>query len=218
MTIDEAKRFLELLANKSQSGGFTPQQFNLAADRAQMQLYERNYKIWQDSEEITEAMSVFMQDNMPFAVASSGELAYPSDYVHTIDVRRYYVSTSGQGTFAPCVEVKASDIGEILFSQLRAPTLTYPKYVEYDNHWQFYPKNVGFVHIDYFRRPATPNWAYTITNGRPLYNPNASTQFEFPDFTHNEIVGIMSSYLGINIREGQLLEYAELFKEQNKQG
>jgi len=217
MTIDEAKRFLELLSQKTQSGGFSPAQFNLSADRAQMQLFERDFKSWQANEDVTEALSYFMDDDVPFAVPADGKVLYPSNYTHTVDVRRYYVASSGSGTMIPCQEVKAADVGEILISQLRPPTLRFPKFVEYDSHWQFYPKNVGTVIIDYFRRPSTPLWAFTIVNGRPVYDAANSVQFEFPDFAHNEIVGIMCSHLGINIRETQLQEFAEMFKQQNAQ-
>ena len=216
MTIDEAKRFLELLSQKTQSGGFTPEQFNLAADRAQMQLLEKDYKLWQTSKELTEAISDFVEDDVPFAVpVATGKVNYPSNFMHTVDVRRYYAQRQTQ---IPCEEVRGKDVGEMMISQLNQATLRFPKYVERDLHWQFYPKDVGNIIIDYIRRPTVPVWGYTMQNGRAVYNPSTSTQFEFPDFAHNEIVGIMCSYLSINIREGMLMEYAEMFKEQNKQG
>ena len=31
---------------------------------------------------------------------------------------------------------------------------------------------------NYYRIPATPNWAYVIVNGKPLYNRNNSVNFE----------------------------------------
>jgi hypothetical protein len=215
MSIDEAKRFLELLSQKTQSGGFTPTQFNLAVQRAQMQLYERDYKVWQQTEEVTEAMSYFITSNAPFVVPTTGKLSYPAGYLHTVDVRRYYVPSSGNGVQIQCKEVKAADVGEIQISRLTPATLRFPKFVEYDLFWQFYPKNVGNVIIDYFRQPTNPVWGFTIVNGRDVYNPATSTQFEFPDFSHNEIMGVACGYLGINIRDAELLQFAQMFKQEN---
>ena len=45
INIDEMYRFVQFVANKEQSGFIKPSEFNLAADRAQMQLFMERYNI-----------------------------------------------------------------------------------------------------------------------------------------------------------------------------
>ena len=43
MTIDELYRYIQFIANKEQRGFIKPTEFNLLADRAQMELFTKRY-------------------------------------------------------------------------------------------------------------------------------------------------------------------------------
>ena len=54
----------------------------------------------------------------------------------------------------------------------------------------------------------------TLVNGRPVYDPFLSVDLEAPDEALNEIAVRTLSFLGIHIREPQLIQYAETLKAQ----
>lgn len=215
MNIDSVFKFVNFISNKVQSGTVQPANFNLMAARAQMELYEKEVKVWQDSQQITDSMKTFLKNTILNPVSTTGKANYPGDYVHTSTARSYYVRTNGNSVEVPVKEVDNDEYGQAMVSEVAPPTKRFPVCTYYDTYIQFLPKDIGFVFLDYFRLPATPVWAYTIINARPVYDPAASTDIEFPDQDFNEIVFIITSYLGINIRENQLIQYSEMMKQES---
>lgn len=156
MTIDEARQFLNFLANKAQSGTPSTPEFNLAADRAQMQLFEKDYKYFTDSSEVSEALSQFQVDSLPCPVSTTGVLTTPSNYQHIVALSAYYVPSSGNGTQVPAEEVSAADWPAMLSSELMPPTKRFPKYKHESTYIRVAPYDIGICFLDYFRRPAAP--------------------------------------------------------------
>jgi hypothetical protein len=51
-------------------------------------------------------------------------------------------------------------------------------------------------------------WGYTIVNGRPVYSEALSTQPEWNDTDMNEIIYLALSYIGLNIKDGDVAQFA----------
>ena len=68
--------------------------------------------------------------------------------------------------------------------------------------------------MTYLRKPITPIWGYTVVNNRPVYDPVSSVNFEISEDNLNELVFNSLAYFGINMREQQIFQEAELFKQQ----
>ncbi len=215
MNINEVKKFFSFIVNKVQSGTVQPANFNVMAARAQMELYEKEVKAWQETQQITDSMKTFLKATILNPSTTTGKANYPSDYVHTSTVRSYYVRTGGNSVEVPVREIDNDDYGEAMVSEVAPPTKRFPILTYYDTYIQFLPKDINIVFLDYFRLPAPPVWGYNSVNGRPVYDPSQSTDIEFPDSDFNEIVFMMCSYMSINIREGQLTQYSEMMKQQS---
>ena len=213
MNINEGFTFLNFISNKNQSGTVTPSQFNQLADRAQMEFFEKDYAQWQLTQDITDALSVFLK-SLATSVPTDGRLIYPSDYLHTSSMRHYFVFNNGGGKEVSVEEVDNLEFGQRTQSEIVIPTLRHPIYTDYADYMQFEPKNIGLITMDYFRQPTSPVWGFTLVNNRPVYNAATSTDWELPNETHSELVAIMASYLGINLRENDLIQYAELQKKE----
>ena len=108
--------------------------------------------------------------------------------------------------------VDDSELGYILNSSIVNPEPDYPVVAFYETGLQFYPDNSENVVLTYLRRPTKPNWAYNLVNGRPVYDADNSIHLEFPDETLNELLVKILSYVGINLREPQLVQYGETQK------
>lgn len=216
MNINDYRLFLEFVSNKQQIGRtFTTSQFNLLADRAQKQKFEQDYSVFIATSSITEYLSTFLKTTT-LPVNGQGKSSYPSDYAHLSSLNFYYVKESGQGKMVPIKEVKNADWSEIGASTLLKPTKRYPKFSFYANEISFLPRDIGLVSMDYFKEPSSPVWGFTIVNSREVYDPTTSVQFESPDFSMNDIMALMLSFVGINIQVPMLVQYAEQFKANNK--
>ena len=233
INIDEIKKFVEFIANKSQAGvNPTPDRFNIAAKRALTEWISHRYnnpqsylpnsnkpKIgYQMNQKITDDLKFLIVPPSVYQVGADGKLSYPADYLHVSSIRYKHKKldkTCGEiiTKEVDVKDMKDSEIGHILTSSIVNPTKRYPYCSFYDTYIQLYPKDLGSVVFTYLRKPKDPKWAYTVSNGRPVYNPTNSVDIEAPEEAMNEIAVRILSFLGIHIREPQLVQYAELLKE-----
>jgi hypothetical protein len=234
INVDEIKRFVEFCANKSQAGSNpTPTKFNLAVKRAQMEWVMERYGnpntyqpgmpvpriAYQQTQKITDDLKFLLSKPTPLQVDKNGKANYPDDYLHMSSVRYKYKKKLSCNKKLILKEVdvtnyKDAEIGHVKTSQIVQPTKRYPYYAFYDDCMIFDPKDLGTVTITYLREPIEPIWAYELVNGRPVYDPLNSVDLEAPDEALNEIAMRTLSFLGIHIREPQLIQYAETLKAQ----
>ncbi len=236
MTINEVFKFLNFLSNKTQSGVIRITDFNLAANRAQKELFQAEYKLFQSTQEITDAMRNFLVPPKIVYVDATGKALYPTDYAHTTGVRKYYYQNN-TSIEVDVTEANDDEIGKYLSSSIVKPTKRYPIIAYYNDYMQLYPKDIASINLNYLKNPSAPLWDYDIINGKAVFVPNGgqintntdvngavfavprksqSNDFEFPDEQHNELVYNMCSFLSINIREAELTQYSEMMKGEEK--
>ena len=214
VNINSFKNKVEFIMNKSQSGNsYKPSQFNDVCQMAQMQLFEKDYQTFVNTEHISDYLNVFIKYKVG-SVPSSGEYILPNDAQHLLSVRKYYVRPNGKSVM---IQVKAIDNvawGLFQISSLREPTARFPKYTEKADKLFFAPKNIGIIEVDYLKTPVTPIWGFTIVNNRPQYNPSTSTNFEWSEHSVNHVASIFLSLVGCNLKDNQLSQFSEMYKEQ----
>lgn len=214
VNVNTFKLFTEFVSNKVQSGNaVSPSQFNDVANRAQMQLFEKDFQTFLMTNEVSEYLKTFFKNKI-YSTLPTGEISYPSDFEHLASLRRYYVNSSGAGKEVPMIPVKNSSWGEIQVSALNQPTLRYPKFSEFSDVIRILPRTPGIVMMDYFKKPTAPVWGYTVTNNRPVYNPATSTNFEWSEFSLNNVAAIYLSLIGVNLKDSELAQFSELYKQQ----
>lgn len=216
VNINTFKSFVEYLQNKSQNGGtLTITQFNELCNRAQMSLFETDFQTFLATENVSEYLKTFFK-NQVVSVPANGQITYPSDFQHMASVRKYYAQSSGQGVMLNVDEINNVSYGLAQISSLNKPSSRFPKYSEFSTTVRFLPKSIGIVEYDYFRTPVAPFWGFTVVSGRPVYNAGTSTNFEWNDVHTNQIAGIFLSMIGINLLQGDLVNWSNQFKESNK--
>lgn len=213
MDINECFLFLNYLSNKNQSGNVSPDNFNLGAQRAQIEYYNKEYRIFQSTREVTDAIAIWL---IPTIINpdANGQVNYPADYKHVSGIRHLYW-VNGKAIPVAVREVSNNDLGKVLMSAIAPPTLKYPVMSYYNTYMQFFPVNVSGIQFDYLREPIVPKWAFTIINNRPVYDPINSVNFEALDGSQTEIIMMMLSYLGIYLSQPQVVQYAEMMKNEN---
>jgi hypothetical protein len=122
-------------------------------------------------------------------------------------------------------------------SKLTRPSADYPIYLHEDNKIIIQPKdlvkedpiNPGFIvdqfSLSYVRKPANVIWGYSvITSGNPgagayTYDSSASQDFEIDDTDQTEVIIRILMYMGIVIRDPQIVQAAAqqaTMEEQNQ--
>lgn len=216
VSIDYFKTASETMCNKAQIGGtLSPIQFNQYADLSQLIPFEKDRQIFIATQNISDYLSTFLKPIVT-SVPGNGILPFPSDYEHTASVRSYYVRPNLESGEIAVDPVKNRDWGDISSSQLQTGTKRFPKYSEFSGEYRFLPRDIGIVMIDYFKTPTKPVWGYTIVSGRDVYDPTISTDFEWDSFMLNNILANFVQLRAMNLREQDLLNYANIIKEESK--
>ena len=228
INVNELYKFVQFVANKEQSGFVKPEEFNIAADRAQMQFFMERYNnpaeyqpgrpvprvAFQQTQKVSDDLRIFMVNET--ITSPQSILALSANYVHLISLRK----TDGS-------HIKLLDdyeLGHVLNSALTPPSNMYPVASIIGDSIILY--GTGSANLTYLRRPEKPFWEYLkdaqgqpvdLQNNPityPMYDPINSVNLEFPDETFNEIAIRILSFVGINLRENQLTQYTELKKQQ----
>ena len=182
--VDNVYQKVLAIANKEQRGYITPQEFNLFADQAQMEIFEQYfYDIDQFERRIESDIVDLLQEKIQafkkpiLSVVHGSNIpldTYKIDqvWVHNIDSERRTVVD----------RVNHSDIPAIKSGSLFLNNLT-PVFYVYNNTIYFHPSS-GFKNGTYkanlIRRPVPPKWTYVIGNNQSaLYNPNAPDRQDF---------------------------------------
>jgi|TARA_R100001443_G_scaffold3198_6_gene10204 hypothetical protein len=234
MTIDEIYRFVQFICNKEQRGFIKPSEFNLLADRVQLEVVNNRYsdiskyttsKVksgmvksgpgmqYATHQKNTDDLRTLINHNVTLEFDGTNEVFdYPTDYLHL-------TSLSFQGNNVKVVN--EDKLYSILGSSIVAPTTTRPVAVLLNEGIRIYtgPQQDSILTVgarcSYIKRPTRPIWGYQMINNNPVYNPSISTQFDLPDQTHNEIAIRILEYAGVNIKDADVVSVSGLKQKQS---
>lgn len=219
------REFVLAVQNKSQSGNsVTPTQFNIFANQATMSKFEADWNILLNTGNTSDFLKSYLKKVVK-QVPPTGTIALPSDLQHTVDMRSYFIRkklNQSTGLYEPTsVEVKVKESkneswGDVQISSLLAPSARWPKYREFAREFNFLPKSIGTVYLDYLKTPTPALWSYTTTNNRPVYDPLTSVNFEWGEANLNEVAMLYLQLIGCNLSAPELVGFANQFKEQSK--
>jgi hypothetical protein len=220
MTIDQVYKFVDFIIKKSNSGGYlTPDEFNLIINRAQIQYFNKLYGNQNDyrydrpvpkiayaiTEKISNSLSPFLSDSTALVIDGNGQVNIPSDLFQTVSITHTIDNIEYEIT-----RVEQDRIANNLSSYYDAPTSDFPIYSQLRTKFQFYPKNLATASLFYLKKPTDMVWGYTTVSGRPVYNSGTSVQPLWKDMDINEIIYIALSYIGVNLKDGDVSQFAQL--------
>jgi hypothetical protein len=214
-----AYNYLNFEVNKVFATYYSPQDFDLIVDRAQMSLFNDYYEAFGTSQRLNDALAPFKRTFMFTNVTSpAGLIMMPGDYQHLLSL--YTIaqnSITGLPVNRPVPLLNEDENVARDNSQIYPPT-TYDPYAMIVQDWnvQLYPNVPQAGVVFYLSRPPAPHFVYTIVSGRvPLYDPVNSVQLAWADKDQNSILIKALSTLGINVREQDIIQYAETKTGQN---
>ena len=233
VNIDTVYQRVLAIANKEQRGYITPQEFNLYANQAQMDIFEQyfydlnalnripgnDYTYSDQVDIIQEKIDIFERYRQTVTMSGSqGVGTLPNHY------RMGELYFNCKGGFVEIEKISQNQIHHIQNSPLTAPTPSRPVYVRSQgggngaNVITVYPTTINDgVKCNYIAPPAAVEWASTIVLDEALYNANDSTNFELHPSEETELVIKILELAGIEIKDPQLYQVAATEEAQNVQ-
>lgn len=239
VSIDTVYQRVLTLANKEQRGYITPQEFNLLANMAQMEIFQQYfYDIKQfnsvagNMQEFSDPLTVLYekvgefdvnQDDLWMATnmaAVNNTLNIPWDVIYKLGT----VRVGG----AQVEMVNGKDFDAAIMTHKTAPTPRRPigtttsrglrvavgtnAFVNEDVTFAI-PGDNQNMSISYTMRPPRVEWAYVVINEKALYNDNISIDFELHSSEETELVYKILKLAGINLKAAEIVQVAQTLEE-----
>ena len=213
MNVNDMYRICQFAVNKAQNGYLTPSEFNLTINQAQVSYQDyllgefQQYQYgrpqarvnYSQNENIRQRLSPLITEAPLTINGTSGEAAYPSDYIQVDAVRT--------NTFDRVRYVQQDSLYSYYNSQID-PIENNPIYLLEPTGFQFYPKTLGSAVLTYVKDAPQIVWAYTLVSGRPVYDSAASVQPVWDNVDLLEIIARALKLIGLNLKDGQVEQYA----------
>lgn len=221
MNLGEINDILRYIANKTQGGNLPPNRFQDIMNMASRMLLDdylpsRNKNsiktAYEEDERITAAIRTFKQP-IDLQIDTNGQALYPNGFVYKSSCRKVLTivnSPDPAKVVRKEINVNFLDddaIGGILTSRIVGPKLSRPYATEYADYIQFWPYNLQVCKLTYIKEPIKIVYATTLVNNRPVYDPTASVETDWPVICQNELIIKALSLMGINLREEMLLKF-----------
>tara|TARA_R110001592_G_scaffold260755_2_gene525508 strand:+ start:6586 stop:7290 length:705 start_codon:yes stop_codon:yes gene_type:complete len=222
MTINEIYNAVKFFANKEQKGFVKPSEFNTLAKQAQLEVFNEkmdkirkfksaertgtNYRasVEDPTDFLSEISNLLVDNNLSYNSSTNLFNRIGSDsYIEEI----YYTNSSGKPTKVEIVS--KHNINKLLRSNLIAPSIDYPVALLKSNGIEVFPTNItSGIKMSFYKIETHPSFGYVASGDDYVYNSSTSFQFELPESTHNDIIIKICKYIGINLRDAELTNYA----------
>ena len=239
VNIDTVYQRVLTLANKEQRGYITPQEFNLLANHAQMEIFDQYFhdikqaeRVGGSDQEYSDALSMlyakigmfemergdsWMATNMLNIV---GGLNIPSEIYKVGNVK---VGTASAELLST-KDFELARINPLTVPNIQRPIATINRFgllVAIDASGVAIPGTGLNMSISFMQRPTKVEWAYVIVNDKPLYNGNMAQDFELHPSEETRLVYKILKLACVNLKAqeivqvGQTLEVEKLQQEKN---
>ena len=238
VNIDTIYQRVLALANKEQRGYITPQEFNLFANQAQMDIFEQ-----------------YFYDIKQFNRASGNDTEY-SDPLHILNEKINIFEVEQDNNWASTVltnnqlnamilpeevyrvgDIKANGSHvEILTSKefhaarrsyLTSPTLQRPLgyivgrrlYIAISGGINptsgpgFIDATSADIEVSYIRKPLPVSWGYVVVNSKAMWDPSNTTHFELHSSEQGELTGRILAFAGVTIKNQDLVQMASMMEQ-----
>ncbi len=220
--INSVRNTVLSVLNKNNYGYISPNDFNLFAKQAQLDIFENyfyryNYQILKENaresgtgyadikKQYEEVIDLFSK--IVSLTKTSGTFDLPADYYTIVRV----IHTNNVGKMVEVEKVPIARAQQLLMSNLTQPIELFPAYVQLEDKLTVYPDTISTgVSCYYVRYPKDPKWTYTLVSGEPLFNQGAIDyqDFELPLTDEPTLVAKILQFAGMSIRETEAISFA----------
>jgi|9_EtaG_2_1085328.scaffolds.fasta_scaffold08498_2 hypothetical protein len=224
VSVDTVYQRVLAIANKEQRGYITPQEFNLYANQAQIEIFDNYFNSVNYGEEydFTEyKISQFEQG--PVGIDFSGTNIESLNAYKIIQINFLSTAQYNEGFLGTAERITFKEYQETQNTPLTKATLQRPIYYIKNKEIYCYPFSANAkVQAIYIKKPDPVNWTYIVVNEKPLYNSSASDHrdFELHKSEEKMLVYKILQLAGVGIKDlnlAQLANQKEVFEIQKQQ-
>ena len=214
ISVDTVYQRVLAILNKENRGYMTPQEFNLLANQAQLEVFEQYFYDLNQFNRIGEITNEFA--NIVKNIKEKINL-FKTNATLTKSGDKFVLPSNlyrlGTLYYNDYIEVEEVNENELLFinqSPLTRPDSTRPVYTRTGNSVAVYPSGITTdIKCSLIISPAKPNWSYVEVNNVPMYNATDSTDFDLHESDETTIVYKILSYAGLVIKQPEISQIAE---------
>lgn len=238
MFINEIHTFVKFLKNQGQNIYHTPEQIDDAINRASLDLFRQEEKIFENQQIITDTLRPFKVKKSDYT--APGPFVLPENYVRATNISHVYtrqkvVAEQDASEFcdpelnnvdqadSPSNEreidlIPDSDWIKRQDSLIVAPTEKSPIARVSDSQFEVIPNTVNPI-LYYLRLPKKAVWGYQVSqDGRSfIFDPSTSTDLEWTPISHSEIIEKTLLHLGVAVRDQVMIQYEQIQKSSNNE-
>ena len=216
VNVDTVYQRVLALANKEQRGYVTPQEFNLLANQAQLDIFEQ-----------------YFYDINQFAQINDVGMEY-SDAIDSLEEKMAIFETTG-GITGGILPNDLYKLGTVIWNNKEVEQIGQKKYLYINSSPLAKPKNdrpvytrngniitvygdnqiTSGIMCNYIKKPNEVAWGYNVIAQKALYNASSSTNFELHSSEEVKLVIKILELAGIIINKPGLVSIAAQ-KEANK--
>jgi hypothetical protein len=217
MAVSVNRVYQKVLAilNKEQRGYVTPQEFNLFANEAQMDIFEQYFydinqfsRMHGNDTEYSDMLNILNEKISAFEAEGTvtGGTTLPNDLYRLGTIK---VSAGARRI----VEAERVNKNEYLYldrSPLTRPTDTRPIYIRDENGVKVYgdAQLTTGVTCNYIKVPTSPQWKYQIVFDEPLYDSTNSVDFSLHESEEVELVHKILELSGLLLKDPGVYQIA----------
>tara|TARA_R100001082_G_scaffold25530_2_gene12606 strand:- start:1364 stop:2098 length:735 start_codon:yes stop_codon:yes gene_type:complete len=234
VSIDSVYQKVLTLTNKEQRGYITPQEFNLLANQAQMEIFEQyfydmeqwgrrpgnEYSYSDMVTNIEEKISRFQSTDVAFNYSNTvGGIDLVNAYKLGVIKVRYAQQDSA---YKLAEQLTSAELARYEQSPLTKSTFKKPCYVlsSYGGNdnliARFYPamQNGDSAKVSFITRPLSVSWGYVVVQGKALYDPSPekTINFELHESEEVELVYKILRLAGVTIQRADIVQAAQVME------
>ena len=212
ISVDTVYQRVQAILNKENRGYMTPQEYNLLANQAQLEVFEQYFydlNQFNRTGEITNEYANIVNNikekiNLFRTTASITK----ANSVFTLPSNLYRLGTVYSGSH----EVESIDQNDFLHinaSKLTKPDTKKPVYIRNGNQVTVYPTSLSNVSCSFIKKPSEAKWNYVNVSNIAKYDSSSSTNFELHESDETTVVYKVLSYAGLVIKQADISQVAE---------
>ena len=220
VSIDTVYQRVLAIANKEQRGYITPQEFNLFANQAQMDIFEQYFydinqfnRIPGNNTEYANMLDLLEEKIAIFKNIKKLNYVFPY-YKKPQEIYRLGTLETG---FGEIEQITNKEYLNIKLSPLARPTLKRAVYIDTPEGFRVYPTFTENVSCHYIRRPRPVDWGYNVINDTALYDSTKSINFQLHPSEENNLIMKTLALAGISIKDATIYQMASAEQQKNTQ-
>ena len=241
VSVDTVYQRVLAILNKEQRGYVTPQEFNLFANQAMLDIFEQYFydinqfgRLPGNDTEFSDMLNILnekiniFEKNAPMVATNpwTGKWKAPVDLYRLGTIAYTFSTTDGFGvTTSTTTEAERINYNEFLYinqSRYTKPVDSRPVFVVGDDggvRYTVYGNSIleTGVTCNYIKVPAAAAWGYQMVFGEALYDSTTSVDFELHESEETELVIKILALAGLAVQDIGMYQVANQIENQTNQ-